>query len=34
MSRLHKTLQDEKGIALLISVILMLLISAIGIAAL
>ncbi len=34
MSRLHKKLKDEKGIALLISVILMLLISAIGIAAL
>ena len=34
MSRLHQKLKDEQGIALLISVILMLLISAIGIAAL
>ncbi len=34
MIRLHTKLKDEKGIALLISVILMLLISAIGIAAL
>ena len=34
MSRLHQKLKDEQGIALLISVILMLLISAIGLAAL